>query len=230
MNPNLTEVVVVLDESSSMYVVKKETIEGYNALLTEQVKQPGDVRFSLYKFSTQAREPMFVSQANPPLLHDGLYNPMGMTALYDAVGKAIDGLGRRLSLMPEKDRPSKVVFVIQTDGEENASREYSGELIKNMIQHQKSKYNWDFMFIGSATDIDVDKVAQGMGIAADATIAYNKGAVGTANVFASASNYISQTRSCGVAAFSTADRDKALIPDAQTTVSSDSVTTTTDSQ
>jgi hypothetical protein len=221
MNQNLTEIVVVLDESSSMGVVREATIEGFNAFVDVQRTQPGECRLTLQKFNTNVPEPTFVSQdiKTAPVLGGFNYWPNGMTALYDAIGTSIDALGRRLALTPEEQRPGKVIFVIQTDGQENISQRYNLAKINSMIEHQKSIYSWDFMFIGSAKDLDVAAVALSLGINDKSTISYDKGLTGTTNVFASAAAYVNTVRSVGSASasFSVADRTAALQPDQVTT-------------
>jgi hypothetical protein len=220
MNQNLTEIVVVLDESSSMGVVREATIEGFNAFVDVQRTQPGECRLTLQKFNTNVPEPTFVSQdiKTAPVLGGFNYWPNGMTALYDAIGTSIDALGRRLALTPEEQRPGKVIFVIQTDGQENISQRYNLAKINSMIEHQKSIYSWDFMFIGSAKDLDVAAVAQSLGINDKSTISYNKGLTGTTNVFVAAANYVNACRSVGSASasFSVADRTDALAEDTTT--------------
>ena len=220
MNQNLTEIVVVLDESSSMGPVREATIEGFNAFVDAQRVQPGECRLTLQKFNTAVPEPTIVSQdiRTVPALGGFNYWPNGMTALYDAIGTQIDALGKRLALTPEAQRPGKVVFVIQTDGQENISQRYSLTKINSMIEHQKSVYSWDFMFIGSAKDLDVAAVALSLGINDKSTISYNKGLKGTTNVFVSAANYVSTARAygSGVASFSVADRTDALAEDTTT--------------
>jgi hypothetical protein len=141
-----------------------------------------------------------------------------MTALYDAIGIQIDALGKRLALTPEDQRPGKVIFVIQTDGQENASIRYDLRKLNSMIEHQKSVYSWDFMFIGSAKDLDVAAVALSLGINDKSTISYDKGITGTTNVFVSAANYVNNARAYGSAAasFTVADRSAALEPDVTT--------------
>ena len=220
MNQNLTEIVVVLDESSSMGPVREATIEGFNAFVDAQRIQPGECRLTLQKFNTNVPEPILVSQdiKTVPALGGFNYWPNGMTALYDAIGTQIDALGKRLALMPESQRPGKVIFVIQTDGQENVSQRYDLVKINSMIEHQKSVYSWDFMFIGSAKDLDVSAVALSLGINDKSTISYNKGLTGTTNVFVAAANYVSAARSHGSAnvSFSVQDRTDALAEDTTT--------------
>jgi len=221
MNQNLTEIVVVLDESSSMGPVREATIEGFNTFVDAQRIQPGECRLTLQKFNTAVPEPTFVSQdvKTAPVLGGFNYWPNGMTALYDAIGTSIDALGKRLALLPEHQRPGKVVFVIQTDGQENVSRLYDLTKISSMIEHQKSVYSWDFMFIGSAKDLDVAAVALSLGINDKSTISYNKGLQGTTNVFMAAANYVNTARSVGSAnaSFSVQDRTDALAEDVAST-------------
>jgi hypothetical protein len=218
MNQNLTEVIVVLDESTSMGPVAPQTISGYNEFVKSQAAQPGECKLTLQKFSSTVPPPTLsgVDARFVAPLSNYSYQPHGMTALYDAVGKTIHAIGDRLANTPEAMRPGKVVFVIQTDGEENSSREYTAEKVKSMIEHQKNKYNWDFVFIGSAKDIDVAKQAGMLGIGMGSTLAYNM-ATSSANAFQSVSTYVSTLRTGAIANFSDADRTAALGNDTQTT-------------
>jgi hypothetical protein len=220
MNQNLTEVIVVLDESTSMGPVAQQTMSGYNEFVKSQAAQPGECKITLQKFNSVVPPPTLsgVDARFVAPLNSYSYSPRGMTALYDAVGKTIQAVGDRLANTSEHLRPGKVIFVIQTDGEENSSREYSAELVKSMIEHQKSKYSWDFVFIGSAKDIDVAKTASMLGIGMGSTLAYNM--LNSSDVaFASVSNYVTTSRSVGSAAFSQTDRDNAVgVADTTTTV------------
>jgi hypothetical protein len=230
MNQNLTEIVVVLDESSSMGSVREATIEGFNAFVDAQRVQPGECRLTLQKFNTSVPEPTFVSQdiRTVPVLGGFNYWPNGMTALYDAIGTQIDALGKRLALTPEHQRPGKVIFVIQTDGQENISQRYNLAKINSMIEHQKSVYSWDFMFIGSAKDLDVAAVALSLGINDKSTISYAKGVTGTTNVFAAAANYVNTARAYGSASacFTVADKTAALEEDLNTVTGTTSAANT----
>lgn len=160
MNPNKCDVTVVLDRSGSMATVAEDMKGGFDEFIAAQKKAPGEARLTLVQFDTAYE---FVHKAIemkdvPPLS----LVPRGATALLDAVGRAIVETGERLKALPEHDRPGKVVFVIITDGEENSSREYGREKIKEMITHQQDVYKWEFVFLGANQDSFAS--ARGMGI------------------------------------------------------------------
>lgn len=152
MKKDLTEVVLILDESGSMQPRVGMVKEGYEEFIKIQQQIPGEVVFTFVKFDTKY-----------DLVYDGIdirtissqlvdYQPGGMTALLDAVGKTIDAVGKRLSNTDESLRPEKVIFCIITDGEENSSKEYTLHQIKDKIKEQDTVYNWQFIFIGSNQD------------------------------------------------------------------------------
>ena len=196
MNDNLTEVVFVVDESGSMYGLRNDTIGGINAFIDQQKKEPGDARFTLVKFANRAE---FVYKRVPisevePLTAEN-YTPGGCTALYDAVGGAIDEIGRRLAETPEPERPGHVIFVITTDGYENASCWYTGGRVREMVKHQKTKYNWDFLFLGA--DIDAFSAAMDIGIGAEYAASYANTSIGTTTMYNAMSKSVSMYRATG---------------------------------
>lgn len=149
-NKDLTEIVLVVDRSGSMYSCRDEAQGGINAFIDDQKKLKGKANFTLVQFDSEYE-----------FVHEGvdiqdvpsftLY-PRNSTALLDAVGRAISETGERLASMDEKDRPGLVVFVITTDGEENSSHEYNATQIKEMVTEQQDKYNWQFTFLGAGID------------------------------------------------------------------------------
>ena len=169
MNQNLTEIAMVVDCSGSMSDCIDETRKMLQSFLDEQKKVPGKLNVTYVTFNTEYR--IIHSGVNIQKLESLPVTAGGFTALYDAVGKTIDDIGNRLSNTKEEDRPSKVLIVILTDGAENSSREYGFEKLKNMIAHQKQKYNWQFMFMGADFT-----AAQGveLGISAENSYTYGK--------------------------------------------------------
>ena len=153
MRDDLCEIVVVMDESGSMDALRTDAIGGFNSFLKEQQATPGDARLTLVKFNS---EPKKVCDGIPikatPLLDERSYTPAGNTALFDAIGDAIDSVGRRLSDTPEPDRPGKVMVAIITDGEENSSKRFTRDMIKEMIWRQQNNYNWQFIFLAANQD------------------------------------------------------------------------------
>ncbi len=147
---NKSDITLVLDQSPSMTAIWNETIEGVNKLVHAQQQQPGEADFTLVKFDERVHEGYSRNLKDVQPLNRETYRPQGMgTALYDAIATAIDSTGRRLKHQPEHLRPSKVIFVIYTDGQENSSKQYTHERVKTMIEHQRLTYAWDFIFLGA---------------------------------------------------------------------------------
>ena len=164
MNNNLTELIFVLDRSGSMEHLTEETIGGFNSLIERQKDDTnGDVYVTTVLFDDQYQ--ILHDHQNIgdiPRLTRKEYYARGCTALLDAVGKTIDTVGERLSATDEADRPGKILFVITTDGYENASRNYSKKKVKEMINLQQDTYSWKFLFLGA--DIDAVGEADSIGI------------------------------------------------------------------
>jgi hypothetical protein len=147
-----TEIICVIDRSGSMKSIQQDAIGGFNSFLAEQQALPGEATITLALFDSYTNyqlvyDNVTIDKAQP--LNDLTFVPRGMTALYDAVGKTIDAVGIRLHNTNEADRPNKILFVILTDGDENNSKFYSQEKIKNMINHQRDVYNWNFVFLAA---------------------------------------------------------------------------------
>ena len=167
---DLCEIVMVLDRSGSMSGCQDATIKGFNEFLEEQKKEPGEASLTLAQFD---HEYEVVHDGKPLVdvlpLTSQTFQPRGTTALLDAIGTTINSVGRRLEATAEADRPGKVLFVILTDGIENASREFQCKQVFDMIHHQEDKYNWKFVFIGA--DQDAIASAASLGIKAAAAMA-----------------------------------------------------------
>lgn len=164
MKDNFVKIVFVIDESGSMGSSRNDVIGGFNAFIDDQKKEKeGDVNVSLYTFSSDVKT-VFSNRniAEVPNLTEKSYHPGGSTSLNDAVGKAINETGSELAAMDEAERPSVVMMVIMTDGEENTSKEFKSSQIRDMIKHQTDKYNWKFIYLG--TDITTTRMADDMGI------------------------------------------------------------------
>lgn len=168
MNANLTDITLVVDRSGSMESIQSDAEGGVNAFIATQANEPGEALLTLVEFDDQYE---FVHQGVPiETVPKYKLVPRGMTALLDAVGRAINETGERLAKMPEPDRPGLVVFVVMTDGEENSSQEFTKAQLKKMIKKQQSKYNWHFTFLGANQDAFTE--AGGMGIDADGIANY----------------------------------------------------------
>lgn len=145
------EIAVVMDRSGSMASIKDDVIGGFNTFLKEQKSAPGDVTFTLVLFDNEFLTPYYaVDIQKVPDLNQFNYTPRGSTALYDAVGRTIDEIGKRLDKHSEK--PDKVIVAILTDGEENSSSKYTRDQVASMIKHQESKYAWEFVFLAANQD------------------------------------------------------------------------------
>jgi hypothetical protein len=204
MKENYTRIAVILDRSGSMATVQDATIAGFNEFIAEQRKLPGEVSVKLVKFDTEY-EPVFDQPLFAvPLLTREMFEPRGMTALYDAQGWTIDLLGRELDALAEAERPSKVIVMTLTDGMENASKNYRQARVAEMIQHQREKYGWEFIYLGA--NQDAIAVAASMNIPAQAAMTYNANPIATRTTLYAASNYVSSMRTVGQAMFTDDDR------------------------
>ena len=177
MRNDLTDITIVLDRSGSMTTVQQEAEHGLNHFISEQKNQPTDAIFTLVQFDTEYE---FVHSGIPiqSVPHCKL-EPRGWTALFDALGRAIQETGSRLGSISESDRPGLVLFVILTDGQENSSKEYKKDQIKSMIEHQQSHYNWKFIFLGANQDSFAEADALGIQKNAAANFSNIKEAFGT---------------------------------------------------
>ena len=178
MKENLTELVFILDRSGSMSGLETDTIGGFNSMLEKQKKESGEAFVTTVLFDDKyelLHDRYDIKGVN--LLTEKEYYVRGSTALLDAIGITINNIGKALSDTKEEDRPGKVLFVIITDGMENSSREFSYEKVKKMVEHQKSKYAWDFIFLGA--NIDAIKTANSFGISADMATNFVSDSAGT---------------------------------------------------
>lgn len=207
MKTNHTDITIVLDRSGSMASVVDDTIGGFNRFLDDQRKAPGTAVITLHQFDDQFETPMKAQDVkSAPQLTARTFVPRGMTALLDAIGRAIGDTGARLQSLDENERAAKVVFVIITDGHENASHEYNHARVFEMIEHQRSRYNWEFVFIGA--NQDAIKVASKLGMPIGNAINYAANAVGTQAVFGSASSNLVRLRSGNVKSMAFTDEDR----------------------
>ena len=195
MKKNLTELVFILDRSGSMAGLEADTIGGFNAMTQKQRKEPGEALVSTVLFDNETqvihdRVPL----EKVPALTQKEYYVRGCTALLDAVGGAIHHIGNVHKYAREEDRPEKTLFVITTDGMENASRRYTYDKVKAMIEHQREKYGWEFLFLGA--NIDAAREAARFGIRADRAANYHADHIGTEVIYEAVSEAVCQVRSC----------------------------------
>ena len=182
MNNNLTEMVFILDRSGSMSGLESDTIGGFNSLIKKQRKQDGECLVSTVLFdhvSEVLHDRVKLSEIKKMTEDD--YTVRGCTALIDAIGCAIHHIGNIHKYARKEDVPENTMFVIMTDGMENASHIYSSKEVKKMIEHRKKKYGWEFLFIGA--NIDSVETAGHFGIGADRAVNYHADKKGTAVVF-----------------------------------------------
>ena len=193
MNKNLTELVFILDRSGSMCGLERDTIGGFNAMLEKQKGEPGEAYVSTVLFdnvSEVIHDRLDIQKV--PAMTEKEYYVRGSTALLDAVGKAIHHIGNIHKYAREEDRPQKTLFVITTDGMENASREYSYERVREMIRRQTEKYGWEFIFLGA--NIDAAREAARFGIGADHAADYHADHQGTAVIYEAMSEAVCYAR------------------------------------
>jgi len=180
MNQNLTEIVFILDRSGSMGGLENDTIGGFNGFVKKQAKD-GQTSLTTVLFDDRYEIIHNGIDAGKAVLTEKEYYTRGSTALLDAVGKTITDVGNRLNETPETSRPGKVIFVITTDGLENASREFSYNEVKKMITHQTETYNWEFIFMGA--NIDVAKEGEKLGIDTGRTFSFTASSTGMNKMF-----------------------------------------------
>ena len=178
MKKDLTELVFILDRSGSMQGLESDTIGGFNSLLEKQKRQPGEALVFTILFDDRAevlhdRTPL--SRIRP--ITDRDYFVQGCTALLDAVGGAIRHIGNIHKYARSEDMPEHTLFVITTDGMENASRRYTARQVRAMIRRQRERYGWEFLFLGA--NMDAVETAAGLGIARDRAATYRCDGAGT---------------------------------------------------
>lgn len=196
MKKNLTELVFILDKSGSMAGLERDTIGGFNAMLDKQKAQAGECRITTVLFDHRyelLHDRTDIRAVRPITARE--YRVGGSTALLDALGKTIHKIATAQKNTSEPFRAKRVMFVIITDGEENASREYAAKEVKEAIRRQKSRYGWEFIFLGA--NIDAVETAGRFGIDAGRAANYVPDSQGTALNFRAMSETVSAFRACG---------------------------------
>jgi len=193
MKKGLTELVMILDRSGSMSGLEADTIGGFNSMIEKQKKEDGEAYVSVVLFDDSSD----VIYDRVPLdkvekMTDKQYYVRGCTALLDAVGGAIRHIGNIHKYAREEDRPEKTVFIITTDGMENASQRYNYDKVRRMIERQKEKYGWEFIFLGA--NIDAAREAARFGISASRAARYEHDSAGTALNYSVVSEAVSKVR------------------------------------
>lgn len=191
----MTELVFILDRSGSMSGLEKDTIGGFNSMLEKQRKEPGNAVVSTVLFDNETEVIHDrVSLADIPHLTDKDYYVRGCTALLDAVGGAIHHIGNVHKYARKEDVPEKTLFIITTDGMENASRRYTYDKVRCMIERQKECYGWEFLFLGA--NIDAAAEAKRFGIDESMAANYHCDEAGTALNYEVISEAITSVRAC----------------------------------
>ncbi len=193
MRKGLTEVVFILDRSGSMSGLESDTIGGFNSMIKKQTKEEGEALISTVLFDDQTEilyDRVPVEKVEP--MTDSQYYVRGCTALLDAIGTSIDHIAHVHKKAKDKDRPEKTLFIITTDGMENASTEYTYKKIKKMVEKEQEKYGWEFLFLGA--NIDAIATAGQFGICADRAVNYECDEAGTELNFNVLSDVVSAVR------------------------------------
>lgn len=193
MNKDLTELVLILDRSGSMSGLESDTIGGFNSMIEKQKKEPGEALVSTVLFSNDST----VLYDRVPLdkiekMTEEQYQVGGCTALIDAIGGSIHHIGNVHKYAREEDRPAHTVFVIMTDGFENASHIYTSDQVKEKVKRQQEKYGWEFLFLGA--NIDAVETAKHYGIREDRAVRFKSDSVGTALNYACVSEAVACIR------------------------------------
>lgn len=193
MKKDLTELVFILDRSGSMAGLVEDTIGGFNSMIEKQKNEEGECLVSVVLFDNDS-EVLFdrVPVKDIPELTRRQYSPRGCTALMDAIGGAIHHIGNVHKYAREEDVPEKTVFVITTDGMENASRMYGADRVRAMIRHEQDKYGWEFLFLGA--NIDAVETARRYGLKDGRAVRYHNDREGIKLNYEVVSETIAQVR------------------------------------
>ena len=189
----ITELVFILDRSGSMAGLESDTIGGFNAMIEKQKKEKGECLVSTVLFDNESEvlhDRVKLADIKP--MTDREYTVRGCTALIDAIGGAIHHIGNIHKYARAEDVPENTIFVITTDGMENASSKYSSDDVKKMIERQKEKYGWEFLFIGA--NIDAVETAAQYGIGQDRAVNYNADGIGTHILYETVSAVVGSVR------------------------------------
>ena len=203
----MTELVFILDRSGSMYGLEQDTIGGFNSMLAKQKTDSSEAYVTTVLFDNMLRvlhDRLPLQDVKP--MTDTDYTVGGSTALLDAVGSTIQHIARIHKYAHPDHKPTKTLFVIITDGMENASREYTYDKVKQLISHEQEKYGWEFLFLGA----NIDAAAEGarFGIAPDRSVTYKCDEEGTALNYEVLSDAIADVRACRPMAADWSDRIK----------------------
>jgi hypothetical protein len=175
MNPNLTEIAYILDRSGSMEPMQEPAVAAFNAFVKAQLDVPGDARLSLIQFDDAYEVPIAACPVQDVRqLTAATYTPRGMTALLDAIGRTVKDIDRRLSALPDTEKPGKVILAIFTDGQENASHEYTLKHISDLIRLYRDEKGWEFLFLAANQDAIASAGAMCMSAESSANVSFNE--------------------------------------------------------
>ncbi len=209
MKKNYTHISVILDRTGSMESIRDDTIGGFNTFLKGQKAVTGAATLTLVQFDTQDPYEViqdFVPLAQVPELRRDTYVPRASTPLLDAMGRGINDLEKRIGLIPASRRPSKVIFVVITDGQENSSREFRKDQITKMIKDRTKKNDWDFVFLSA--DLAAIHDAMSVGFHPDAVLLFKKDKAGSSSAWDSMSDQICARRAGHTKKVSFGDDDR----------------------
>ena len=195
MKKGLTEMVFILDRSGSMAGLEADTIGGFNGMIERQKKVEGEALVSTVLFSDQStviHDRVGLDRIEP--MTERQYYVGGCTALIDAIGGAIHHIGNVHKYAREEDVPERTIFVITTDGMENASHRYTADQVRMMVERQKKRYGWEFLFLGA--NIDAVQTAANFGIGEDRAVTYRSDRRGTQLNYASVDMAVRELRMC----------------------------------
>ena len=207
---NATEILMILDKSSSMDGLRESTIKSINGFIKEQQSVEGECKFTLVVFNERHSTVIErIDMENVKPLTPKSYKPNGITALLDAIGYSVSALGETLKSIKEDDRPDKVLVVIMTDGQENSSHNFRSDEIKKVIQTQENEFNWKFIFLGANQDSFATAENLGLSNVQDNAMNFDASDKGIQRAYICTSNLATSYRSGSDAKFSTnADEDK----------------------
>ena len=198
---NKTAIAILVDHSGSMQAIRSDAEGAINAFLESQAKEPGECTCMVAEFDTEYD----VVTPTMPIKDVPKYvlEPRGGTALLDGIGKIVTDLGADLKAMPEDERPGTVIVVVQTDGQENSSREWKIDTIRDLLTQQREKYGWTFIFLGA--DENAVQTGVNYGFSANTSMAYGTATMDSA--MSGTSAMVSRTRAGGQAIFTQDERD-----------------------
>ncbi len=194
MKQNMTEIVFIIDKSGSMGCLRDDTIGSFNTMLEQQKAQKGEAKVTTVFFSDDkhfVHDRISLSEVKPLQRCD--YKPMGCTALYDTVGSVIEHISSIHKYARPEDRPENTMFVIITDGMENASHHFSGAQVRKMVEEKKAA-GWEFIFLGA--NIDAEETAANIGISRERAVNWSADACGSRAAFRAVSRAVGNVRAC----------------------------------